>query len=152
MGRKAISFQLRVKGPGGSAVPVAQAIFSLPYFYPGDLRKRCVFVWLIAGTPPSALQAFGVDERYSLMGPLLDTAIQVSLAHGLGGRIGLHAATGATPLESEKLVQKYLDQGLEQRTKSGVYFRRPFRKDDGKFFYFDETKAEQFALTQDILR
>ena len=40
-GRQALSFQLRVSDPAGSAVPVAQALMSLPYAWPGGRKQRC---------------------------------------------------------------------------------------------------------------
>lgn len=152
LGRRALAYQLRVEGPGGNAVPVAQALYSVPYYYPGDLRRRCVFVWYISAAPAAALAAQGVHERFALMGPLLDMAIQLSVSYGLEGRIGLHAATGKSAKQNAALVQRYLDQGLTQRVKTSKYFSRPARKDDGKFFYFTEAQAASYASKYDCLR
>lgn len=151
-GRQAVAFQLRVANAQGDAVPVAQCILSLPYAFPGDARRRCVFVWLLAGTPVAALQAHGVTQRFAVLGPALDTAIQLSLGHGLQGRIGLHAASGRTPEETDALAVKYRQQGLQQRTRRGTFFRFPFRQDDGRLFYFDADAARTFAALHDDLR
>jgi hypothetical protein len=83
---------------------------------------------------------------------LLDTAIQVSLAHGLEGRIGLHAAAGRTPEETQRLVNKYESQGLRRRETARSYYRRPARRDDGRYFYFAPGDALAYAAKQDDLR
>lgn len=151
-GRQAIAFQIRVANPAGAGIPIAQAILSLPYQWPADLREHCVFVWLIAAAPEGALRARGIDHRFSTLPPLLDTAIQVSLAHGLEGRIGLHAAAGRTPAETQQLVEKYERQGLRRRKAARHYYRRPARRDDGRYFYFTPDDALLYASKQDDLR
>ena len=151
-GRQAVAFQIRVPNPAGIGIPIAQAILSLPYQWPGNTREHCVFVWLIAATPVEALRARGIDHRFSTLGPLLDTAIQVSLAHGLEGRIGLHAAAGRTLAETQRLVEKYEMQGLRRRDAARRYFRRPARRDDGRYFYFTPADALAYAAKQDDLR
>lgn len=155
-GRQAITFQIRVASPNGDAVPVAQGILSLPYAYPGTPKgkkdsKGCVFVWFIAAAPEDALQKFGVNQKFAVMAPLLDTAIQVSLSNGLEGRIGLHAAPGSTPEESDELAARYTKQGLQRREAGRGRFRM-FRREDGRLFYFDEAKAVAYAAKQDDLR
>jgi len=152
LGRNAIAFQIRVANDLSEAVPVAQAILSYPYFWPGDKSDHCVFVWLIAATPVAALQRFRVQDRFSTLPPLLDTAIQLSLRLGLEGRIALHAATGGSPEESDALMDKYRNQGLRQRSKLGAFFRFPFRPDDGRLFYFTPQDALAYAKKQDDLR
>jgi hypothetical protein len=151
-GRQAIAFQIRVPNPAGVGIPEAQAILSLPYQWPGDARENCVFVWLIAATPEEALRARGIDCRFSTLPPLLDTAIQVSLAHGLEGRIGLHADAGRTAEEAQRLVEKYERQGLRRRKAARRYYRRPARRDDGRYFYFTPDDALAYAAQQDDLR
>lgn len=150
--RQALAFQIRIAGPTGEAVPVAQAIFSMPYPFPGNSRERCVFIWFIAATPEPALKSFGVPHTFAMMAPLLDTAIQLSIAHGMNGRIGLHAAFGASESESAKLSSKYLKHGLKVRPKQAGYFRWPVRREDGRLFYFDAAAASVYAAKQDDLR
>ena len=152
LGRQAIAFQLRVADAKGDAVPVSQAILTLPYVFPGDVRQRCVFIWFAAAAPAKALQSFGIDTRFAVIAPILDTAIQLSLSHGLEGRIGLHAALGTSRQQSDQLADKYRAHGLQQRVKVARYLRFPFRKDDDRFFYFDQVHALNFARTQDDLR
>lgn len=156
-GRQALTFQIRVEGRNGDAVPVAQAILSLPYAFPGTpagvkFPKRCVFIWYIAAAPQVALKFFGVNDKFATLAPLLDTAIQVSLGHDLEGRIGLHAALGADAQASEDLAKKYEQQGLVRRKKGSGFFRAPFRREDGRLFYFDEDGARAYAAAQDDLR
>lgn len=152
MGRQAISLQIRGEGPNGRAIPVAQAIYSRPYAYPGNPGESCVFVWFIASTPEAALKSFGISHKFATMAPLLDTAIQLSLDAGLDGRIGLHAALGATRKESDALVDRYLRQGLSRRTQGKGFFRAPFRREDGRLFYFNPAAARLYAAAQDDLR
>jgi hypothetical protein len=111
-----------------------------------------VFIWFIAATPVDALIALGVPERLSVLPPLLDTAIQISEANGLAGRIGLHAAEGPSAKENTILENKYRFQGLRQRSKIQRFFRFPFRRDDGRLFYFTAEDAQKYAALQDDLR
>lgn len=152
LGRRAVAFQLRVSNDQGDAVPVAQAILSLPYYWPADHRDRCVFVWFVAASPADALKAYGVHERFSVLPPLLDTAIQISIGHEMGGRIGLHADGGGAEAQNEALMERYRKCGLSQRSRLGAFFRFPFRRDDGRLFYFTGEDALAFAAKQDDLR
>lgn len=151
-GRQAAGFQLRVADQAGNAVPVAQTLFSLGYEWPASARFRCVFVWFLAATPVAALQANGIQDRFSVLNPLLDLAVQISLSRGLEGRVGLRATTGGNSQESEALVAKYRNCGLQQRSKRAVFFRFPVRPDDGRLFYFGPAAALDFARAQDDLR
>jgi len=152
LARQAIAFQIRVANADGDAVPVAQAIFTLPYHWPADPAQSCVFVWFIAATPVEALRAYGIQDRFSVLAPLLDTAIQVSLSNGLGGRIGLHAAAGDSAAEGLALEQKYRNCQLRQASKNKGFFRFPFRRHDGRLFYFTDADAVAFAARQGDLR
>ena len=152
LARQAVAFQLRVADEHGDAVPVAQAIFTLPYHWPADPAQFCVFVWFIAATPVEALRAYGIGERFSILPPLLDTAIQVSLSNDLEGRIGLHAAAGSSTAQSLALEEKYRNCNLRQGSKSKGFFRFPFRRNDGRLFYFSSADALEFAARQDDLR
>lgn len=150
--RQAIVFQIRVSDGKGNAVPVAQAILSLPYSWPGSPGKRCVFIWFVAAVPKSALSHFGVNQSFACLAPVVDTAIQVSFANGLKGRIGLHAALGATDEQSIELITRYTQLGLTKRPNFLRYFRFPFRKDDGRLFYLSERNARRFSKRHDHLR
>lgn len=145
-------FQLRVADPKGAAVPVVQVILSVPYPSPSNERENCVFVWFVAGAPESALKANDIFDTFSVMAAVLDTAVQVSLVHGLEGRIALHAATGTDKDENKRLTTKYRKYGLQQRGKLRGFFRFPHRWDDGRLFYFTSNEALQFAKKQDDLR
>lgn len=112
----------------------------------------CVFLWFLAATPATALHHFGIRDRFSTLPPLLDVAVQVSLSHGLEGRIGLHAALGHTTKESDALAARYEREGLKRRSRLSRFFRFPHRKDDGRLFYFGPEDAKAFAARQDDLR
>jgi hypothetical protein len=86
------------------------------------------------------------------MAPLLDTVVQMSIANGQQGRVGLHASPGDTPQLSDELFQRYRRYGLKNRPVRKGFFRFPFRKDDGRLFYFDSADALAFAAQQDDLR
>lgn len=153
MGRQTIVFQIRVSDAEDNAVPVIQAIASFPYKWPGGKRERCAFLWFVAATPTEALLAYGINQRFVVLAPVLDVLIQLSLSHGLQGRIGLHAALGNTDEESLDLVTRYEKQKLKRRPrKSWSFFRFPHRQEDGRLFYFDIADAAVFAATQDNLR
>lgn len=151
-GRQALAFQIRVADAAGGAVPVAQALLSLPYAWPGGEPHRCVFVWFVAAAPAAALGAYGITERFSALPPLLDVAVQVSRSHGLEGRTGLHAAAGRTPQETDELVRRYVGYGLRRRSRLRGYFRFPHRPEDGRIFYFTPEDALAFSAKQDDLR
>lgn len=152
LGRQALAFQVRVSDTTGHAVPIAQALVSLPYPWPAAHHRRCVFLWFLAATPATALHHFGIRDRFSTLPPLLDVAVQVSLSHGLEGRIGLHAALGHTTKESDALAARYEREGLKRRSRLSRFFRFPHRKDDGRLFYFGPEDAKAFAARQDDLR
>ncbi len=150
--RQALSFQLRVDDGNGIGFPVAQALFSLRYPWPADKRHQCVFIWFIAAAPRIALLDRGIPHRDAILAPLLDIAVQVSVAHGLCGRIGLHAALG-TREESDDLVRRYKTMGLSQTARRRWWlFRFPHRWEDGRLFYFKPEDALSFAAKQDDLR
>lgn len=154
-GRQAVTFQVRVEGPQGEGIPVVQSIVSLGYPYPGNTsgspKARCVFVWFVAATPAPALQSFGIPSRFATLAPVLDTAIQLSLSHGMEGRIGLHAALGSTATQSAELIQVYLRHGLKLRSNAKGFFRA-FRREDGRLFYMDPVTAATYASAQNDLR
>lgn len=152
LGRQALAFQVRVADPAGDAVPVAQALLSLPYAWPGGRAQQCVFLWFVAAAPAAALSAFGVVDRFSVLPAVLDVAVQVSRSHGLEGRIGLHAAVGRTAREAEDLARRYPNYGLRRRSKLLGYFRFPHRPENGRLFYFTPEDAMAFSAQQDDLR
>lgn len=154
-GRQATTFQIRVADAAGRAVPIAQCMLSMPYLFPGPSPTRSTrfnFVWFAAATPETALRALGVQQRFATLAPMLDTAIIMSRAYGLNGRIGLHAARGPTQALSEALVQLYIRHGLARRPAKRGWFRFFSRREDGRLFYFDSVPALAYAAQQDDLR
>jgi hypothetical protein len=87
------------------------------------------FVWFISAADSALLQSdFGMSQPPALGRVLLDNAIILSQNAGLEGRIGLHAATTVK-----------LPPGVK-------------RKNDGRFFFPDETQAEAMAAMLDPSR
>lgn len=152
MGRRCIMLQLRVADAKGDAVPVGQFLLSLPYPSPANNKDSAVFVWFVAKTPAAALTHFGIQEQFSVMAAVLDTAVQISLSHGYDGRVALHAAKGPDEQENADLVSLYRHYGLTQRTSRTWFFRFPHRRDDGRLFYFTAKDAMTFAQKQNDLR
>ena len=148
--RTVVAYQLRVKGTKGG-FPLGQVILSFPYPSPGDTSLDCVFVWLLAKAPTDALVKNGINGKYSVLGPLLDIAVQVSLDNGLDGRIGLHAAVSESKDESDALAARYTALGLSRRAAARGRFR-PFRPNDGRLFYLTEADAAVFSAQFDSLR
>ena len=150
--RKCLGIQVRVEAPSGDAFPVAQAILSYPFAWAGNKMHKSVFLWFVAAAPKAALIANGIFDRFSTLPVVLDTAVQLSWRVGLSGRVTLHAASGVSTQENEKLAEKYRNYGLRQKFKTSTFFRFPFRRDDGRFFYFDSAESIVFARKQDDLR
>ena len=121
--RQALIFQIQVEAPSGQGVPVVQALISFPYAFPPNTNEDCVFLWFLASAPPRALETYGITDRFAVLGPVLDTIIHMSVTYGLGGRIGLHAAKGSTATQSEDLINKYLNCGLQRKSINKWYFR-----------------------------
>ncbi|MCC5612960.1 hypothetical protein LC612_41305 [Nostoc sp. CHAB 5834] len=149
--RKAQTYKVCVRNSENQRITVGQVILTNGYAYPGDASEKCVFIWFVASAPEAALQEFGIEKRFVVLPAIVDFAIQLSKANGYDGRIGLHAATG-TPKQSADLMGKYIKLGLTQRKEQSKYFRAPFRKEDGRLFYFDENGAQAFSDAQNFLR
>ena len=90
-GRLTEAFQIVVASASGRSVPVGLAMLVTGYPHPGEASAMSTFVWFLTSTPQAALVSMGVTDRFVVMPLLLDTAVQASRWHGLGGRTSLHA-------------------------------------------------------------
>jgi hypothetical protein len=147
--RRAVAYQIRVRGDSGRAVPVSQAIFSIGYTWPGDHRARptekCVFIWLLCSTPKAALEQFGITDRFATLAPMLDVAIQLSIEAGYEGRLGLHVADEGSEHERRALRDRYAAQGFLGRPLRSGWFRWPWRDEDGDFMYLTTAAAQKIV-------
>jgi hypothetical protein len=116
-------------------------IESYPYL---DSRRaeQSTFVWFISAADTGVLQAdFAMSDPPALARVLLDNAIVLSQNAGLDGRMGLHAAAAG----GNALLKVYASCGLTALPASAVLPAEVKRKNDGRFFYADETSAETLA-------
>jgi hypothetical protein len=151
-GRAALAVQLRVQGADGQGIPICQAILSVGYYWPGDLRQRCVFVWLLGAAPRMALEHHGVKQRFATLAPMLDVAIQISREHGFDGRLGLHVSDEGTPDQRTALRERYARLGFQARPRRQGWFRWPIRRDDGDLLYLTADSATSVTKLTDELR
>jgi hypothetical protein len=129
-------------------VGLAILIEVYPYLdvdHPGESH----FVWFMSAADPGVLASeFGMTQPPALGRLLLDNAIVLSQNAGLGGRIGLHAATAG----GHGLLRVYDRCGL-LRLPATKSLPAPIRRsNDGRFFYADEGLAESLAAALDPSR
>ena len=113
--------------------------------HPGESH----FLWFMSAADPGVLTTeFGMSQPPALGRLLLDNAIVLSQNAGLGGRIGLHAATAG----GDGLLTVYDRCGL-LRLPATKPLPPPIRRaNDGRFFYTDEGLAELLAAALDPSR
>jgi hypothetical protein len=107
------------------------------------------FVWFLCAADKGVLtRHFGFSNPPSLGRVLLDAAMVLSENAGLAGRIGLHAARAG----GAALTAFYRDCGL-RRLAPGRPLPAPIkRRNDGRFFYADETTAAALLSKLDAAR
>jgi hypothetical protein len=134
----------------GRFLRVGMSIFIESYPYLDASRVlQSIFVWFISAADPTVLQSdFGMSEPPALGRILLDNAIVLSQNAGLEGRMGLHAAAAG----GSALLAVYKNCGLSQLPASAKLPARVRRKNDGRFFFADETQAEVLAAMLDPSR
>lgn len=141
--RRAVSLQICVASPAGESVPIAQMLVVLPYHWPGDFQPgqsalKGAFLWLLSKTPPNALKSKGITADFPVTKAAIDAVVALSSGSGLGGRIGLHAATYS-------LVSRYRKDAnmsvrpILQKTSKGMLPRHKFislvRVNTGRYCY-----------------
>lgn len=106
------------------------------------------FAWLLTTAPDEHLEANGIPSTLALGKVLLDVIIQVSLATNCEGRVILHAdprgGPGLLVFYSRSMMQ-LLDPAQVPRVVLN-------RKNDGRYFHFDEGRAGAFAMSLDAYR
>ncbi len=107
------------------------------------------FVWFVSAADPALLQSdFNMSQPPALGRVLLDNAIILSQNAGLEGRIGLHAAAAG----GRALMNIYSACGLTRLSASATLPPGVRRKNDGRFFFADEVRAERMAAMLDASR
>ena len=152
LGRLTEAFQIVVASPSGRTVPVGLAMLVSGYPHPGEAGAMSTFVWFLTSTPQAALLSLGVTERFVVMPLLLDTAIQASRWHGLGGRTALHAEQSGTKQQQDDLVRRYLRCGLVPQSHLKGLFLSLFRRMDERYFVYDLASAHACTLKWNLLR
>ncbi len=113
--------------------------------HPGESH----FLWFMSAADPGVLTTeFGMSQPPALGRLLLDNAIVLSQNAGLGGRIGLHAATAG----GAGLLTVYDRCGLLRLPAAKPLPPAIRRANDGRFFYTDEGLAESLAAALDPSR
>jgi hypothetical protein len=123
-------------------------IENYPYL---DVRRPDLsyFVWFISSADSGVLRSdFGMSHPPALVRILLDDAIVLSQNTGLDGRIGLHAAAAG----GKTLLKVYERCGLASLSPDAALPAYVRRKNDGRFFYADERRAETLAAALDPSR
>jgi hypothetical protein len=107
------------------------------------------FVWFISAADSGVLSSrYGVSDPPALGRVLLDNAIVLSQNAGLSGRMGLHAAAAG----GAGLLTVYVKCGLLQLPATAPLPTSIRRKNDGRFFYADQSVAEALAALLDPSR
>jgi hypothetical protein len=138
------------RNDGGRFLRVGMSIVIERYPYLDVARTLdSSFVWFISAADSALLQSeFGMSHPPALGRVLLDNAIVLSQNMGLGGRIGLHAAAAG----GRALLNVYSGCGLIQLAATAKLPPGVKRKNDGRFFFADETQAEAMAAMLDPSR
>jgi len=134
----------------GRFVRVGMSIFIEGYpFLDAAGSFESYFVWFMSAADPALLQSdFGMSEPPALGRVLLDNAIVLSQNAGHRGRIGLHAAAAG----GKTLLSVYTACGLTNLAATAPLPAEVKRKNDGRFFLADETRAETMAALLDPRR
>lgn len=146
LGRTVVGLQITVEGTDPFdgqrvRVPVAQQIVTVPYRWPKDPLKRCVFIWYLAGAPRAALAQFGVTNRFAVLPGLLSSAIAIAnLNPYANGRVGLHADPGRSAQQGQELFDRYARVGMQPAPSGGRLSRA--RAQDGRMFYLDKDASD----------
>jgi hypothetical protein len=135
---------------GGRFLRVGMSIFIESYPYLDVTRSlESSFVWFISAADSALLQSdFRMSQPPALGRVLLDNAIILSQNARLEGRIGLHAAAAG----GRVLVNIYIACGLTRLAAAAKLPLGVKRKNDGRFFFADETQAEAMAAMLDPSR
>lgn len=149
-GRHLAYLRLMTPAADGKAFTVGQMLLSDGYPYPSNRKRPCVFLWYLAGAPAPAAAAAGVPAYKGVLAALVDSALQFSYIRGYEGRLCLHASPAGTSQQRDELMERYRRVGLKPW--DGGWFVGWFRRNDGRYWYADETLAAQLSRRLDDYR
>lgn len=134
-GRRCYGHTLVAADTTGEARPVAMSLLvETVTFLPAS--GPSTFLWFMSGIPSTTLRRLGLPLFHSLGQILVDAALVVSLNQGNDGRACLHG----DPQGGKELLARFEhDYGLA-RLPANLQLRS-VRKNDGRYFYTDETLA-----------
>ena len=138
------------RSDNGRFVRVALSILIERYPYL-DVRvpSDSYFVWFVAAADKRLLKEnYGMSNPPALGRFLLDNAMVLSDNDALGGRMGLHAAEAG----GQDLLALYRACGLLSLTETCRLPNSIKRRNDGRFFYTDQTAAARLMKNLDIHR
>lgn len=144
------SYVVGIELPNNGFLPCAMIQLVQRY---RDLRRPnldAVFLWYLSDAPRSALlesRLVSDDMTPRLLGTLsLDVALTVSFNGKMNGRVGLHAAKEG----GDRLVNWYLGRNMERVSRTASI--SGFRRNDGRYFVYDEGRALQASQELDMYR
>lgn len=104
------------------------------------------FLWFMSSAPDRVLARYGVSDPPSLGAIGIDNAMVLSENSGHNGRMGLHAAPGG----GNRLLTFYSKRcRLEKLSKDAPLPTAIRRKNDGRFFYADASRASSLMAERD---
>lgn len=135
---------------GGRFLRVGMSILIESYPYLDATRNLdSSFVWFMSAADSAVLKShFHMSHPPALARVLLDNAIVLSQNIGSKGRIGLHAAAAG----GRALLNIYNGCGLLRLAATAKLPPGVNRKNDGRFFFADERRAEVMAALLDPSR
>lgn len=106
-----------------------------------SLTKQRTFTWYLADAPSDLFQAWGIEPLHNIATGLLDTALQTANCLDLDGEMLLHAS----PSGGARLLRFYLETCGMACVSNSLGRISVTRVNDGRYFFFEPTKAKQFS-------
>jgi hypothetical protein len=131
----------------GEVLPLGLILLVQSYRWPREPGTNCTFVWYLSDSPESAQIALGLRPFKRIGRTLIDIASCLSFSANNGGRLLLHADIAG----GDRLTRWYRES-LGMKQLEPEYSISPFRKNDGRYFYFESGDAESFLASSDQLR
>jgi hypothetical protein len=151
--RSCAYLQLLCRRDDGLGVPVGQVLLVDGYPLITRRSQESVFLWYLTGMPPQALRYFGIPDDLKVLRALVDIAIQFSFLRTYLGRTCLHADRHGSKAARDELVAKYNRIDLQQVAWAWYRFMvSPVRRNDGRYFVADDSRALHLTTKLDSLR
>ena len=127
--------------------PCALIFVAENYKYLKSKDKDSTFIWFMASAPDEFYINNNLGDQIPKLGfACLDVGVTSSFNNANNGLIGLHAS----PSGKERLLEFYSKHQMYNLDKAENISIA--RKNDGRYFYFDEIRALKFSQHHDPLR